>query len=158
MQGTEMDKSTDDQVRVNYALNTSKLEWSLSDDRVIVGVSQNSTTRVANLPERYICRKTCEPSLLSECYIWHQTKKLLKRPGVGRRPHSQVWFLRSDFYRMSTRVTGVQWLKQLTVPGSMQNIRQRLTRMYMYTQVQTHMYHHRYHHRQNSVERMRNHI
>ena len=148
MQGTEMDTSTDDQVRVNYALYTSNLEWSLSeeplDDRVIVGASQNSTTRVANLPERYICRKTCVPSLLSECYIWHQTRKLLKRPGMGKTQHSQVWFLRSDFYRMSTRVTGVQWLKQLTVPGSMKNIRQRLTSMHTSTHV--HTYRQQYNH------------
>ena len=49
---------TDDQRRINFALYKSNLEWSLSeeplDDRVIVGASQNSTTRVANLPERYI--------------------------------------------------------------------------------------------------------
>ena len=131
MGSTGIHGKCDDQRRINFALYKSNFEWSLSeeplDDRVIVGASQNSTTRVANLPERYICRKTCEPSLLSECYIWHEYrgKKTSKQPAL-----SQVWFLRNDYQKLkmltATNITSGQWLEQFTIPDSLQNIRHRL--------------------------------
>ena len=126
----------DDQRRINFALYKSNLEWSLSeeplDDRVIVGASQNSTTRVANLPERYICRRTCDLSSMSEYYIWHQLGGKHKAEKKSEQNTlSQMWFLRSNYkYKLTAfSTTGMKWLEQLIIPDSLQNIRHRLTKV-----------------------------
>ena len=123
----------DDQSRFNFALYNANLEWGptegLLDDRVIVGASQNGTTRVANLPERYICRKTCDPSSMSEYYIWHQSGgKHKPKKKSEQNTLLQMWFLRNDHEKMLTAfsTTHVQWLEQLAIPDSLQNIRRRL--------------------------------
>ena len=127
-----VEKTTDDQKRINFALVKTNMHWQskeLHDDRANVGSNQYGL-KVAVLPPKYICRKTCILNRTTELFIWHQN-------GGGHNASwksennskSHVWFLRSDFMTRvaSPDITGLQWLQWITQPGSIESIRQRLS-------------------------------
>ena len=134
MQSARVSEYTDDQRRINFALYESNLEWSLSEgleDSVIVGATKNGTTRVASLPERYICRKTCDLASMSEYYIWHQSGGSHEaKTKSEQNTVSQMWFLRSNDYKVLTGLgataAAVQWLEEISNPVAIKNNRRRL--------------------------------
>ena len=132
MHGNKVDKTADDQKRVNFALLKSNLQWQTKEqqfDRASVGTNKDGV-RVAVLPRRYICRKTCSLEDGSETIIWHQAGG--GHSASWKSKHGlklTVWFLRYDYDTrpVDPSVTGMQWLKQLTLPGSIDNVREKLT-------------------------------
>ena len=129
-----MEKTTDDQKRVNFALFKSKLQWESKEQQFShASVATNRDgVRVAVLPRKYICRKTCSLDTSSETdvIIWHQSGGGHSASWKSKQNlKSTVWFLRPDYDTrpVDSSVTGLQWLEQLTLPGSLDNVRRRLS-------------------------------
>ena len=122
MHSTEMVRTTDDQERVNYALFELNLTWSLIEQPYEysgLGATEDGI-RVATLPLKYACRKNCTLEFMSELVIWHQGgARSSPNAKVEQSLESQVWFLPRKF--------GAKYLQQLTTPGSLRNIRERLS-------------------------------
>ena len=132
MHSLKMDKTLDDQKRVNFAMNKTGLLWNSKErlyDRANIGHNRNGLT-VAVLPPKYICRKTCRLNTTTDLFIWHQS-------GGGHNASwksehnskSHMWFLRPDFMTRvaSADVTGTQWLEWITQPDSVDHVRQILS-------------------------------
>lgn len=134
MHSAKMDKTTDDQKRINFALYKSKLKWnSMPKDHqyqhASIGISDNGV-RVAALPRKYICRKSCTIQPMSEFFIWHMSGGGHSASWKSKHDaKSQVWFLQQDYNKrtISSSVTGMKWLEQLILPGSIQTIKQKLS-------------------------------
>ena len=132
MHGNKMDKTTDDQKRINFALFKSSLQWGNKEhqfDHASVGTNRDGV-RVAVLPRKYICRKTCSLAEGSETVIWHQSGGGHSASWKSKQNlKSAVWFLRPDYDSRSVEpsVTGQQWLERLTLPGSVERVRHKLS-------------------------------
>ena len=132
MHSPKMDKTTDDQKRVNFAMSRANMHWESKEkrfDRTNRGSTANGL-RVAVLPPKYICRKTCLLNATSELFIWHQSGG--GHSAAWKSKHNtkaHVWFLKPDYMRISSNshLTSVQWLKSLSLPNSIQNVRHRLS-------------------------------
>ena len=127
-----MDKTTDDQKRINFALHKSELRWTSTENQY--NSSSKGTTvngvRVSTLPRKYVCRKLCSLAKASEVFVWHQSGGGHSAEWKSKHDaKSQMWFLRRDYNKRSIghEVTGVRWLEQLTEPDSIQNVRHRLS-------------------------------
>ena len=132
MHGVKMDKTTDDQKRVNFALFKSKMQWGAKEKQfqyASVG-SNRDGVRVAVLPRRYVCRKSCSLEVNSDTFIWHQSGGGHSASWKSKHNlRSTVWFLRPDYAsrRADSSVTGLQWLEHITLPGSIDNVRGKLS-------------------------------
>ena len=134
MHSSKMDKTTDDQKRVNFALFRSKLQWGSKENQfshASVGTNGDGV-RVAVLPRKYVCRKSCslDTDTTTDIVIWHQSGGGHSASWkVKHNARSTVWFLRSDYNtrHLNSSLTGLQWLEQLTLPGSIENVRRRLS-------------------------------
>lgn len=132
MHTPRMDKTTDDQKRINFAMSRAKMHWE-SKERHYDRTNRGSTAdglRVAVLPPKYICRKTCLLNTTSELFIWHQSgggHNAAWKSKHNSRAH--VWFLSPDYKKrlLSQHSTGVQWLRSLSLPDSIRNVRHRLS-------------------------------
>ena len=131
MHSRKMDKTGDDQKRINFALLKTKMHWQSKEkhyDRANVGSNQDGL-RVAVLPPKYICRKTCIMNTTTVLFVWHQSGGGHSASWKSKQnSKSHMWFLRSDFMMRvaSPDITGLQWLQWITQPGSIESIRQRL--------------------------------
>ena len=132
MHSKRMDKTVDDQIRINLALHKSNLSWkskTLYDNQSNVGINKDGVS-VAVLPPKYICRLTCVLNESSEIFIWHKSgggHSALWKSHQNSKSH--IWFLRRDYEKKSSShdLTGLQWLEWITLPGSIQNVRRRLS-------------------------------
>ena len=130
MHSMNMDKTTDDQKRINFALSKAQLHWKSKEshfDRANTGTSQDGL-RVAVLPRKYICRKTCYFDV-TDYFIWHMSGQGHSATWKSKfNAKASMWFLRPDYHQHSAGpdITGVQWLEWLTLSGSIRNTRQLL--------------------------------
>lgn len=126
-----MDRTQDDQKRINFAMKKTGLLWNSKEklyDHANIGQNKDGLT-VAVLPPKYICRKTCYLNRTTDFFIWHQSGGGHSASWKSKHnSKSHVWFLRSDFMTRvaSPNVTGVQWLEWITLPGSVDSVRKRL--------------------------------
>ena len=131
MHTKKMDRTADDQVRINFALHKSHLSWKskkLYRNHSNVGTNQDGLS-VAILPPEYICRGVCMLNTTSQIFIWHKS-------GGGhsaswkshQNSKSHIWFLRRDYATRATghELTGLQWLESIALQDSIENVRQRL--------------------------------
>ena len=134
MHSSKMDKTTDDQKRVNFALFHSKLQWGSKEKQyahATVGTNRDGV-RVAVLPRKYVCRKTCSMDAETpiDVVVWHQSGGGHSASWKSKQnARSTVWFLRSDYdtRHLDSSLTGLAWLEQLTLPGSLENVRRKLS-------------------------------
>lgn len=132
MHNRKMDKTVDDQKRINFAMQKTGLLWNSKErlyDRANIGKNRNGLM-VAVLPPKYICRKTCHLNTTTDLFIWHQSGGGHSASWKSKQnTKSHMWFLRSDFMTRvaSPDVTGTQWLEWITLPGSVDHVRQILS-------------------------------
>lgn len=132
MHSNKMDKTIDDQKRINFAMKRTGLLWNSKErlyDHANIGHNQNGLT-VAVLPPKYICRKTCFLNTTTDLFVWHQSGGGHSASWKSKHnSKSHMWFLRPDFMARvaSPDVTGTQWLEWITQPGSVDHVRQILS-------------------------------
>ena len=111
-------QGTDDQVRVNRALDGMGIEWKLLDKRkgYHEGITNNPTSlRVITLPITVICRH-CRQRFIDEYYVWHHHAVRVGTVKKERLSTSGFWLLQ-DNWNMTVwnNVTGEQWLLSVSV-------------------------------------------
>ena len=131
MHGRKMDKTADDQKRINFALHRTKQYWDSRErlwDQANMGSNEDGL-KVAVLPPKYICRVSCTLNEGTKFFVWHQSGG--GHSAAWKSKHnskSHVWFLRSDFMKRVAPhdITGLEWLQFITQDGSINSVRQKL--------------------------------
>ena len=108
----------DDQVLLNYALLAMHPVWRESGPKHTADEKQNlkgttsSGFTVTLFSEDTICRKSCNETLLSQYYIWHERSH---KNIESKTSNTKLWFLKVDWaYHNTSNATGEQWLKEIS--------------------------------------------
>ena len=117
----------DDQKKLNMALDHLHLTFNARESNslqswqgkapLMINMAPSSL-RVTILPMKKICRgKACEPSLLPDCYVWHQGGDHDFNAMKVNAGKAKVWLLRDNWSNIGERssLTGIEWLKALTI-------------------------------------------
>lgn len=104
--------TTDDQCRLNFALQSMGLSWSrMPDNETLIGQDRNGLGVVV-LPQTNICRHICTTNSNLDFYVSHPVGGAhngTQKVGKG------VWYLRQDLdpLHIKNTLTGMNWLKFL---------------------------------------------
>lgn len=133
--------STDDQVKLNYALNECSIQWidstSSIGTRAVEGVcaaDKLGGLKVTILPHSVVCRQCVRGH---RYFVWHTNSKKTIETKVNLAKFQGLWFLRENWKdigntnRMminsshgvrggtnSISLTGISWLKAISVFGA----------------------------------------
>jgi len=108
--------TTDDQVRVNNALDKMGIKWrQLNRERYYQGVTTGSMPlTVTTLPSLVICRN-CRETFKDIYYVWHHhaaRNGTAKRVSLNR---NDIWLLKDDWNKtVKNSVTGTRWITSIT--------------------------------------------
>lgn len=109
---------TDDQVRVNMALDNMRIRWKLlkyKEGRYHEGIASGPTPlRVTTLSTSMICRY-CKERLIGSYYVWHHHAVRVGTVKKGQLATTGYWILQ-DNWNMTiwNNVIGKQWLLSIT--------------------------------------------
>ena len=110
-------KGTDDQVRVNRALDGMGIEWrSLDNEKGYhEGITSNPTSlRVTTLPTTVICRY-CKQRLIGQYYVWHHHAVRVGAVKKERLSTTGFWLLQDNWnVTVWNGITGEQWLLSIS--------------------------------------------
>ena len=109
-------KSTDDQVRMNRALDAMGIQWKLlNNEGYHEGITGGPTSlRVTTIPTTIICRY-CKQKLIGKYYVWHH--HAVRKGAVKKERLSTTGFwLLEDYWNVTVwnSVTAEQWLLSIT--------------------------------------------
>ena len=110
--------TTDDQVRVNRALDKMGIEWQqLNHEKYYQGVTTDLIPlTVTTLPSIVVCRN-CRDTFKDIYYVWHHHAA---RNGTAKKVtlhKNDIWLLSDDWYKMAnSSLTGKQWIMSITKP------------------------------------------
>lgn len=109
-------RGTDDQVRVNRALDGMGIQWRSLDKGYHEGITSNPTSlRVTTLPTTVICRY-CKQRLIDHYYVWHH--HAIRAGAVKRERLSATgfWLLQDDDWNVTVwnGITGEPWLLSIS--------------------------------------------
>ena len=103
-----------DQIRMNFALNSTNQQWDLRGAEASTGTNQDGL-KVALLHNEYICREKCTLKAL----VWHDHSTT---------PENHTWFLNSERVKnfAAENVTGIEWLKSISISNLIENIKKKI--------------------------------
>ena len=113
---------TDDQIKMNLALQASNIKWTYNsalDKQSIVyeGIGSDGL-KVTLLPPKVACRHwACLMEKRDQYYIWHRgTISHTMDPKTTKAKSDGVWFLREDWVAITNQsnLTRHSWLKQIS--------------------------------------------
>ena len=133
--------STDDQVRLNYALNKCSIQWIDSATSIrtkavegVCAADKLGGLKVTILPHSVVCRQCVRGH---RYFIWHSNAKKTIGSKVKLAKLQSLWFLRNDWKEIgntkgqiinsshgvrgansSIPLTGISWLKAISVFGA----------------------------------------
>ena len=114
---------TDDQKKLNYALNRLHIQWDKRDSRSqpwcgSAPVQNNSSNlTVTVLPMDSICRGPgCNVKRVNDYYVWHQGGGHDYKAMIVGASKARVWMLRRDWESLKTsNLTGSEWLRAIMI-------------------------------------------
>ena len=111
----KINKRTDDQVRVNRALDVMSIQWRSLNEGYHEGITNGSTSlTVTTLPTTTICRH-CKQRLIHNYYVWHHHAV---RVGAVKREQlstTGLWLLQDDWgATVWNNLTAETWLLSIT--------------------------------------------
>ena len=109
-----------DQMRMNFALNSTNQQWDLSGAEASTGTNQDGL-KVALFHNEYICREKCTFKAL----VWHVLKHGNDHSTTSENP---TWFLNSERIKnfAAKNITGVEWLKSISISDSIENMKKEI--------------------------------
>ena len=113
---SSVNKTTDDQVRVNRALDSMGIQWrSLNTEGYHEGITSGPTSlRVTTLPSTAICRY-CKQRLLHTYHVWHHHAVRVGTVKRERLATTGLWLLHDNWNTtVWNSVTTEQWLLSIT--------------------------------------------
>jgi len=109
-------KKTDDQVRVNMALDNMGIHWKeLNNEGYYEGVTSTPISlRVTTLPTTIICRY-CKERLIDNYYVWHHHAVRIGIVKQERLSTTGFWLLKENWkVTVWNNLTGERWLLNIT--------------------------------------------
>ena len=127
MSQTRVD-TQDDQVKINYALDSCNIEWLSKgrsiENQAISGKCRQNGLTVTVLPRSLICRKCAQ--YRNSYYVWHGRSKRAVDMKMKTGIYGYTWYLRELTVKedgalkesgRTEKLKGRAWLKAIAVTG-----------------------------------------
>ena len=104
--------STDDQIRINFALYNSNLRWLSNTSKIrseIVEAQCDNGLKITAIPRNIVCRG---PAPKPGVYVWHMFNKNVWKKTIA--VNGKHWYLKDD-WETPNSLNGLNWLASVTL-------------------------------------------